>query len=70
MRVHEALKARPLITLQEVARRAGLSFPAATAGILVLVDLGVARELTGRRHNRVFAYDRYLAILSEGTEPA
>ena len=35
----------------------------------VLLRLGIARELTGRRPNRIFAYDRYLAILSEGTEP-
>lgn len=34
-----------------------------------LVSLGLARELTGHRRNRVFAYDRYLAVLSEGTEP-
>ena len=31
-------------------------------------QLGIARELTGRRRNRLFVYDRYLAILSEGTE--
>jgi hypothetical protein len=34
-----------------------------------LVRLGIARELTGKKRDRVFAYDRYLAILSEGTEP-
>jgi hypothetical protein len=34
----------------------------------LLVDLGVARELTGKRRNRLFLYDRYLAILNEGTE--
>ena len=34
----------------------------------VLVSLGIAREMTGRRRNRVFAYDAYLAILNEGTE--
>jgi len=33
-----------------------------------LVALGIAREPTGKRRNRVYAYDRYLAILSEGTE--
>ena len=27
------------------------------------------RELTGRRRNRIFAYDRYLGVLNEGTEP-
>ena len=30
---------------------------------------GVAQELTGRKRNRLFGYGRYLAILSEGTEP-
>jgi len=66
--VHEALKARPLAVLQEITRRSGLSFPAAAAGMKVLTGLGIARELTGGRPNRVFAYDRYLALLSEGTE--
>ena len=34
----------------------------------VLEELGVMRELTGRKRGRLFGYDRYLAILSEGTE--
>jgi hypothetical protein len=34
----------------------------------LLTSLGIARELTGRRRNRLFVYDRYLAILNEGTE--
>jgi len=34
-----------------------------------LLNLGIARELTGQRRNRVFAYQRYLDILNEGTEP-
>ena len=46
-----------------------MTFPTATKGIASLVALGIARELTGRRRNRVFAYHRYLAILNEGTEP-
>ena len=67
-RVHDAMRARPLANLPDVARRADLSFPAAAAGMEVLVALGIARELTGKKRNRVFAYDRYLALLSEGTE--
>ena len=31
--------------------------------------LGILRETTGRARNRLYAYERYLAILSEGTEP-
>lgn len=68
LRVHEALKGRPVATLPDVTRRAGLSFPAAGAGMDLLTELGIARELTGKKRNRVFVYDRYLALLSEGTE--
>jgi S-(hydroxymethyl)glutathione dehydrogenase/alcohol dehydrogenase len=38
-------------------------------GGAVVVEIGIAREITGGRRNRLFAYDAYLAILSEGTEP-
>ncbi len=69
LRVHDALKARPVTSMQELGARTGLSLPAVTAGLDVLIDLGIARELTGKKRNRVFAYDRYLAILNEGTEP-
>lgn len=68
LRVQAALQARPVITLQDASQRANLSFPAAAAGMALLVELGIASELTGRRRNRVFAYDRYLAVLNEGTE--
>ena len=28
---------------------------------------GIVRELTGRKRNRLFSYDRYVSIISEGT---
>jgi hypothetical protein len=34
----------------------------------LLVELELARELTAKRRNRLFVYDRYLAVLNEGTE--
>ena len=70
LRVLQALHERPVITINEVVRRTDLSFPTAAKGMRSLMDRGLARELTGFRRNRVFAYDRYLAILSEGAEPA
>lgn len=69
LRVLQSLHERPVLTLNEVSRRAGLSFPTASKGMAGLVEIGIVRELTGHRRNRVFAYDRYLAILGEGTEP-
>jgi Fic family protein len=68
LRLHEAMKARPITSMTEVCRSTGLSFPAASSAMDLLVELGVARELTGRRRNRLFAYDGYVAVLSEGTE--
>ncbi|MGE0592368.1 MAG: Fic family protein [Vicinamibacterales bacterium] len=69
LRVLQTLHERPILTLNEAARRAGLSFPTVSKTMTALVAVGIARELTGNRRNRVFAYDRYLAILGEGTEP-
>jgi Fic family protein len=67
LRIHEAFKARPLVTLTEVVSRSGLSFPAASSAMAQLVAMGIATELTGKKRNRVFAYARYLATLGAGT---
>jgi len=67
LRVHEALKARPIQSLPAVRNATGLSFPAVSSAMNLLVDQGIARELTGKRRNRLFVYDRYLEILNEGT---
>lgn len=69
LRVLQSLHERPVTTLNEVSRRTGLSFPTAAKGMTALAGLGLVRELTGFRRNRVFAYDAYLAIVGEGTEP-
>lgn len=69
LRVFHALCERPLLTLNQACKRVGLTFPAVAKGMEALVKLGIAREITGQKRNRIFAYDRYLSILNEGTEP-
>lgn len=68
LRVFQVLCERPLATLNQVCERTGLSFPAAAKAMHILENLGIVREVTGQRRNRVFAYQDYLNILSEGTE--
>ncbi len=46
-----------------------MSFPTAGKAMQNLVSIGIARELTGQRRNRVFVYDAYLGILNEGGQP-
>lgn len=68
LRVHEALKARPILSLPGICDATGLSYPAVSSAMDVLTKLGIARELTGRRRNRLFVYGDYVATLNEGTE--
>ena len=67
--MHDALKARPILSLSVACRDTGLSFQAAASAMELLVQQGIAREVTGKRRGRRFAYDAYLSILTEGTEP-
>ncbi|MEN6499506.1 MAG: hypothetical protein ABFC65_03100 [Rectinema sp.] len=61
---------REVTTLSEVCKKTDLSFPSVIKGKDVLIDQEIVREITGAQRNRIFAYDRYLSILNEGTEPA
>jgi len=67
LRVHQALKERPIRSIREAAGHAKLSLPAAANAMRTLQHEGIVRELTGRRRNRLFAYDRYVDMISEGT---
>lgn len=69
LRMHDALKARPILSLPVACRDTGLSFQAAASAMEMLVRHRIARELTGKRRGRLFAYDAYLTVLTEGTEP-
>ena len=66
---YAALRRRPLTSTKQLKELSGLSFPTAGKALEILVELGIARDITGGQRNRLFAYDAYLAILSEGTEP-
>ncbi len=68
LRVHQALMSQPILSLAEVQERAQMAFSTASASMATLVDMGIAREITGQERNRLFAYDAYLHILNEGTE--
>ena len=69
LRVHQALKEYPVASIQSVMERTSLSFNAASSGTKILERLDIARESTGQQRNRLFEYQRYIDILSEGTEP-
>lgn len=69
LRIHEVLRQKPVCTVAHMVKVLSVTFPTASKAMSSLVELGIARELTGRRRDRIFAYDAYLGTLSEGGEP-
>jgi Fic family protein len=69
LRIHDLFQQYPYFTANLLVERTGLSAPTVNAALADLERLGVVEEVTGRRRGRVFGYRRYLAILSEGTDP-
>ena len=69
LRIHDLFQQNPYLTANLLVERTGLSAPTVNAALADLERLGVVEEVTGRRRGRVFGYRRYLAILSEGTDP-
>lgn len=69
LRVHEELMRQPILSLSEIRKRTALAFTSASAAMKLLLEHGIALEITGKRRNRLFVYDKYLSILNEGAEP-
>ena len=69
LRVHEVLQKRPVLSIPAATKELSLSEPTVAKAMEHLVKLGIARETTGKRRRRVFAYIRYLDVLNVGTEP-
>ena len=63
-RLFEMLPVMPRFTIEHVRQQLGTSFPTATAAVKVLVDLGIAVEMTGQKKNRSFSYQAYVEVLS------
>jgi Fic family protein len=65
----QAFCRRPIQTIKDVSDVAGVSYPTAANSVATLEELGVLRELTGKRRDRIYAYDSYLNLLDAGAEP-
>lgn len=67
--VFEQFARRVLLNVAQARPQLALSPPTIRAAIATLSDMGIVNELTGQRRHRVFAYQSYLEILSEGAQP-
>jgi Fic family protein len=69
LRLHDFLRRTPLTSPARVAEALNVSAPTVNAALARLTAAGVLKEVTGRRWARLYAYQEYLDILAEGTEP-
>ena len=67
LRVHRLLMEHPLVTSNWLVEKTGITPATINKSLGHLVELGIIREITRKRRNRIFSYDGYIAILDEGT---
>ncbi len=68
-RVFDLMAERPLLSIPVICRRTGLVPNTVIKVMHALQDSGIVKEVTGRKRNRMFSYERYMKVLTEGTEP-
>jgi Fic family protein len=68
LRVHDLLKERGILSLTTAQKELQVSFPTVNTAMNNLQKLGLVKEFTGKQRDRLFSYDPYVQVLSEGTE--
>ena len=67
--VFHALQKQPISSVAHLQRSLRSTYPTVAKALALMKSLGIVKELTGQRRNRLFAYAPYIAILNVGAEP-
>lgn len=68
VRVHQALMKHPIATPAWLVKQTGITPATIGKALRQLEQLGVVRELTRQKRNRIFSYSRYIEILNAGLD--
>ena len=68
MKVHRALMERPIATSGSLVKKTGITPATVNKALVHLEHLGVVKELTAQKRNRLFSYADYIEIMGRGTE--
>ena len=68
LQVFKLLQSMPLLSITRAAHQTQISVPTVTAALNRLQDLGVVREITSRHRDKLYSYEKCIALLNEGTE--
>lgn len=67
--VHRYLQKHPITNAKKVVELCNITLPTSNKSLHHLMDLGIVKEITGKTRNKVYVYQQYLDILSEGAGP-
>lgn len=67
LRVHHGLLEHPIVSAKWLVEHTGLSPATVNKCLAELEALGIVKELTAQKRNKLFSYSKYIAILNEGT---
>lgn len=67
--VHRYLQKHPITDAKKTVEYCKVTLPTANKSLHHLADLGIVKEITGKARNKVYVYQKYLDILSEGAGP-
>jgi len=68
LKVHHALLEHPIATSGSIVEKTGLAPATVNKALGHLERLGIVRELTTQKRNRLFSYFGYIDIVNKGTE--
>jgi len=68
LQIHQALLQCPIARASWMVEKTNLSAATVNKCLRCLEELGIVRELTGRKRNRVYSYAKYVEIMNRGTE--
>ena len=68
IQIHQALLEHPICNAGSLVIKTGLTAATVNKCINHLERIGIVRELTARKRNRIFSYYQYVEIMNKGTE--
>lgn len=68
LQVHRALMEHPIATSGSLVEKTGITPATVNRALGHLEQLGVVKELTAQKRNRLFSYAGYIEIMNRGTE--
>jgi Fic family protein len=68
LQVHRALMVHPIATSGSLVEKTGITPATVNKALGHLEQLGIVKELTAQKRNRLFSYADYIEIMNRGTE--